>query len=146
MNINIGKYIWINWKQEYKISVNLGTLLLCGEIFGLRIVLISWFVTYKTRWVPLVEHELFSLPEHTSSTQVFSGGVRVTQSLVFGVPFCRSLFVFLSFLFWPPYCLPFNLRLLITPLGYEHWHAACMPYYVTKTSQGRCRCIIKTYV
>ena len=31
--------------------------------------------------------------------------------------FCRSLFVLLSFFFWPLYCLFFlNLRLLITPL------------------------------
>ena len=28
--------------------------------------------------------------------------------------FCRSLFVFLSFFFWPLYCLSFDLRFLIT--------------------------------
>jgi len=47
-----------------------------------------------------VEQELHTLPEHLSSSQVFSG-VHVAQSLVFFVVFCRSLFVlFLSFL-WP---------------------------------------------
>ena len=40
--------------------------------------------------------------------------VRVARSLVFWVVFCRSLFVFLSFLFWPLCCLFFfDLRLLI---------------------------------
>ena len=42
------------------------------------------------------EQELPTLPEHLSSTSLFSG-VRVAQSLVFCVVFCRSLFVLLSF-------------------------------------------------
>ena len=44
-------------------------------------------------------------------------GVRVAQSLVFYVVFCRSLFVLLSFFFWPLYCLSFDLRFQITPFG-----------------------------
>ena len=36
---------------------------------------------YAQLLVPLVEQELLSLPEHLSSSSVFSG-VRVTQSLV----------------------------------------------------------------
>ena len=60
----------------------------------------SWlttgYVTRVTRWVPLIEQELPTLPEHLSSPQVFSG-VRVTLSLVFCVMFCRLLFVLLSF-------------------------------------------------
>ena len=49
-------------------------------------------------------------------TPVFSG-IRVTRSLVLWRMFCRSLFVFLSFFFWP-LCrlLFFDLRILITPL------------------------------
>ena len=43
--------------------------------------------------VPLVEQELLSLPEQMCSSPVFSG-VRVAQSLVFCVVFCKSLFVF----------------------------------------------------
>ena len=42
--------------------------------------------------------ELFSHPEHLSSSPVFSA-VRVV--------FCRSLFVLLSFFFWPLCCLSF---------------------------------------
>jgi hypothetical protein len=49
-------------------------------------------------------------------TPVFSG-VRVIQSLVLCVMFCRSSFVLLSFFHWPFYCLPsFNLQFLIIPL------------------------------
>ena len=39
-----------------------------------------------------MELELLTLPEHLGSSPVFSG-VRVAQSLVFCVMFCRSLFV-----------------------------------------------------
>jgi hypothetical protein len=46
------------------------------------------------------------LSEHMSSLPVFSG-VRVTRSLVLCVMLCRSLFVPLSFLFWPLCCLSF---------------------------------------
>ena len=50
--------------------------------------------------VPLVEQELPTLPEHLSSPPplVFSG-VRVIQSLVLCVMFCRSLFVLCTFSF-----------------------------------------------
>ena len=43
-------------------------------------------------------------------------GVRVTRSLVFCVMVCRSLFVPLSFFFWPLCSLFFELRVLITHL------------------------------
>ena len=61
------------------------------------LIFITSFVTRLTQWVPLVEQELLTLPEHLSSPPVFSG-VRVTRSLVLCVMFCRSLFVRLSFL------------------------------------------------
>ena len=67
-----------------------------------------------TQRVPLVAQELPTLPEHLSSSPVFSG-VRVTRSLVLCVMFCRSLFVLSSFYFWPLCCLSFDLRILITP-------------------------------
>ena len=57
-------------------------------------------------WVPIVEQELLTFLEHTSS---------LAQPLVFYVMFCRSMFVFLSFIFRPLYCLSFDGRLLITP-------------------------------
>ena len=47
--------------------------------------------TRVTRWVPLVEQELFTLWDHL--------GVRVTWSLAFCVVFCRSLFSLFVFLF-----------------------------------------------
>ena len=56
--------------------------------------------------------QLIALCEFTPS---FSSRFRVSQSLVFCIVFCISLFVILSF-FWPTYCLSFDLRLLITPL------------------------------
>jgi len=60
--------------------------------------------------------ELLTLTEHLCSSPDFSG-VRVTRSLVFCVVFYRSLFVLLSFFFWPLCCLSFfDLRILITPL------------------------------
>jgi hypothetical protein len=50
-------------------------------------------------------------------TPVFSR-VHVTRSLVLCVMFCRSLFVLLSFVFWPLCCLfVFDLRILVTPFG-----------------------------
>jgi hypothetical protein len=55
--------------------------------------LITGFITKVTRWVPHVEQELLSLPEHLD---LDFGGNRVARSLVFLVMFCRSLLVFLS--------------------------------------------------
>jgi len=46
-----------------------------------------------TRWVPPVDPELSTLPEHLSSSSVLNG-VRVAQSLVFYVVFCRSYLFF----------------------------------------------------
>ena len=62
------------------------------------------FVTRVTRRVPYVEQELLTPAGHLSSLPVFSG---VYVYLVFCVRFCRSLFVFLFFFFWPLYCLSF---------------------------------------
>ena len=62
--------------------------------------LITRFLTRLTRWVPLVEQELLTLPEHLTSPPVFSG-VRVTRSLDLSVCFvdrCLSVCTF-SFLF-----------------------------------------------
>jgi hypothetical protein len=48
--------------------------------------LVTGFITRLTRWMPLVEQELLTLPEHPSSPPIFCG-VRVTQSLVLCVCF-----------------------------------------------------------
>ena len=87
---------------------------------------ITGFVTSVTRWMPLLQQELLSLPEHLSPPPVFSW-VHVTLSFVFGVLICRSLFVlFHSFghcvvcpfsFIWLLCCLSFSdLLILITPL------------------------------
>jgi len=56
-------------------------------------------------------------PSRAHRHEVTAGilGVRVIQSLVFCVVFCRMVFVPLSFFFWLLHCLSFTeIRLLIT--------------------------------
>ena len=60
--------------------------------------LITGFVTRLTRWVPLVEQELPTFPEHLSSPPIFSG-VRVTRSLVLYVCFVDRWCPFVLFSF-----------------------------------------------
>ena len=60
--------------------------------------LINGFVTRLTRRVPIVEQELFTLPEHLSSPPVFSG-VRVSRSLVLCVCFVDRCLSFCTFSF-----------------------------------------------
>jgi len=66
--------------------------------------LITGFVTRITRRVPLVGQELLIRSEHMSSPPVFGG----VGSVDFCVVLCRSLFVLLSFFFWPLCCLSFS--------------------------------------
>ena len=60
--------------------------------------LITGFVTILTRRVPLEEQELFTVPEHMSSTSIFSG-VRVTRFLVLYVCFVNRCLSFCAFSF-----------------------------------------------
>jgi hypothetical protein len=53
--------------------------------------------------------------------------VFVARSVVFSVVFCRSLFVLLSFLFWPLCCLSFDLRSLITYLVSSNSSKSMLP-------------------
>jgi len=57
-----------------------------------------------------------NFPSRTSDFTPSFYEVSVAQYLVFCVVLCRSLFVLLSFFFWPLYFLSFNILLLITPL------------------------------
>ena len=67
--------------------------------------------------MPLVEQELLSLPEQRISPLPGFYWVSCYSILSFMCMFCRSLFVLLSFFFWPLCCLFFfDLRILITPL------------------------------
>ena len=71
------------------------------------------FVSRVTPQLPLVEQELFVLPGHWCPFPF----MYLTLSLGFCVLFCRSLFVILSFFFWPLHCFSvFALRLLVNPL------------------------------
>ena len=60
--------------------------------------LITGFVTRLTRRVPLVEQELLTLPEHLSSSSIFSG-VGVTPYLVICVFFVDRCLSFCTFCF-----------------------------------------------
>ena len=63
--------------------------------------------------MPLVEQELFTLPEHLSSTPVFNG-IRVTRSLVLYVYFVDHVLSICTFFFWPLCCLFFfEIRILL---------------------------------
>jgi hypothetical protein len=82
--------------------------------------------------LPLLEQELFTLPEHPSSPPVFSG-IRVTRSLVLYVCFCRTLFVLLYFFFWPLCCLFFfDIRVLIAPLVSSNSSCGSYQYFPEK--------------
>ena len=67
-----------------------------GFTFTMGYSIISKYILYIARRVPIVEQELPTLPEHLSSPSVCSG-VRVTQSLVLCVCFldrCLSFYPF----------------------------------------------------
>ena len=69
------------------------SLVSCGKDIPVPLI-ISWCSCHLTvkRRVLNVEQKLITLPEHLDSPPVLSG-VRVAQSSVFCVMFCRSLFV-----------------------------------------------------
>jgi hypothetical protein len=56
-------------------------------------ILITRFITRLTQRVPLVEHELLTIPEHLSTSSVFSM-IRVTRSLVLYVCFIDRCLTF----------------------------------------------------
>jgi len=104
--------------------------------------LITGFVTRLTRQVPLVEQELLTLPEHLSSSPVFSGD-RVTRSLVLYVCFvdrCLSFCTFsfghcvvcssLIFGFWLPLWYFQTLQIFVSHLrkiSYRHFFKIYQP-------------------
>jgi hypothetical protein len=79
--------------------------------------------------------ELLTLSEHMSSLPVCSG-VRVTRSLVLCVMLCRSLFVPLSFLFWPLCCLSFCLLVIVLSVLLSFGHCVVCP----SVFWSLCRC------
>ena len=71
--------------------------------------LITGIVTKVTRRVTVVKQDLLTILEHC--------GVRVSRSLVLCVIFCKSLFVLLSFFFWPLWCLSLRFTDSDYPFG-----------------------------
>ena len=64
-------------------------------------------LTRVTRQLQSVEQEQLIPPEYLIEFTPVYNEVRVAQSLVFCIMFCRSLFVLLSFFFWLLYGLSF---------------------------------------
>jgi hypothetical protein len=62
----------------------------------------------------LMEQKLITIPEHPTSSPIFNG-VRVSQSLVVCVVFCRSLFVLL------PFCRFYFGHCIVCPSIYGFW-------------------------
>ena len=83
------------------------------------------FVDSLTWWVPLVEQELLTLPEHVSSSPVFSG-VRVTLSLVICVCFVDRCLSFCTFSFGRCIVCPSSIYRFWLPLWYpQTLHITC---------------------
>jgi hypothetical protein len=79
--------------------------------------------------VALVEQKLLSLPEHMCSSPLLSG-VRVAQSLVLCVMFCRLLFVFWSFSLG--HCIFYLIRFMASdyPFGIFKLFMWCVTYNI----------------
>ena len=111
------------WKLEYYSHVE-------NTFMTASLSTVTRRITRVARRVSHVEQELLTRPVHMSSSPVFSG-VRVVQSLVFWVMFCRLLFVLFSFVhcvvfpssindFWLPlWCLQ---TFLFFSLSVEVWY------------------------
>jgi hypothetical protein len=85
--------------------------------------------------MPLLVQELFTLPDHMSSSSFFSG-VGNSQSLTFCVKICRLLFVFFL-IFWQIFFLSFiDLRLMITLLIFSNmsYYYICYIQYLISTN------------
>ena len=108
-----------SWFQEC-CQMNVNTFCLTDEGF---IAFIIFFTSVFTQFILLnfvdikfSAHELNTLHEHLSSSLGFSG-ISVTRFLVLCLMIWRLLFVLLSFVFWPLYCLSFELQFLIGFFG-----------------------------
>jgi len=90
-----------------------------------------------------VEHELLTLPEHMSSSPVFSW-FRVTRSLVLCVYFVDRCLSFRTFFFWSLCCLFFfDIRIMITLLvsantSYLLWHTTRQCHVKESTKASLC--------
>jgi phosphoribosyl-AMP cyclohydrolase len=99
--VNIPKHLFFVWSLCCSILVF--SVVFCRSLFIFLSFIYNFYQSTSRNhiWsqksntpVPLVEQELVNIPKH-----LFFCGVCVAQSLVFSVVFCRSLFVFLSFIY-----------------------------------------------
>jgi hypothetical protein len=79
--------------------------------------IITGFVSRLTRRVPLVDQELLTLPEHLSSSPVFSG-VLVTRSLLLYVCYVDRCLPFCTFSFGHGVICSFSIYRFWLPLWY----------------------------
>jgi hypothetical protein len=116
------------------------------EVIGLWIDIFGWCSCglAVARWILLIEQELRTYPEYIRS--VFTG-VRVVQSLIFDVLFCKSLFVLLSFfLFAIVLSILLYFRLLITLWYFLVFHSKDLWTYVFEKGQCENDVLTFTYV
>jgi hypothetical protein len=93
-------------------------------------LLITGFITMLIQWVPLMEQELLTLPEHLSSPPVFSG-ILVTRSLVLCVCFVDRFLSLCPFL---------SMGCLITPLVFSN------SSYINNTNVNITSCAHDTFL
>ena len=79
------------------------------------------FVSKLTRRMPLVEQDLFTLPDHPSSSPVFSG-IRITWSLVLCVCFVDRCLSFCPFSFGHCVLCSSSIYGFWLPLWYRQAH------------------------
>ena len=93
---------------------------------------IYWSYSYNTliqsTTLTFTLQSYITLREHRTALSVFIG-VRVTRSFVFSAMLRISLFILLSFFFWPLYCLSFELRLFITLLESLSFTCSFAPFF-----------------
>jgi hypothetical protein len=114
---------WPLWNISFTNDHGYDPLVLNTSLSFPHTRLFTGFVTILTRRVALMEQGLLTLPDHMSSTPVFSG-VRVTRFVVLYVCFVDRCLSFCTFIFKPLYCLSFwHFWLLITSL--ESSNSSC---------------------
>ena len=109
----------------------------------------SWlatgFVTRLTQRVPLVEQELHTLPEHMSSSPVFSG-VRVTRSLDLCVCFVDRCLSFCTFSFGHYVVCSSSIYGFWLPLWYLQTLLISVKYNVPMEVDPGTSCIVKVCI
>ena len=91
-------------------------LLLFVELLLLSGCCIIVFYPTSPRLVSVIQMVVLNMVSQSDVTQYRSTWVGFVLIFSFTCMFCKSLFVLLSFFFWPLWCLFYDLRILINPL------------------------------